>query len=87
MVNPLDRQVWDLPVVSITIERSGVSVATYAEQIPTAGRHAADATLAIVINIRPGQIVPDGTPDPEPELPSDDTESDIEVQTFLSIDR
>jgi hypothetical protein len=95
IVNPLNRQVWHLPVDSITIERGGVLMPlsdamrrvaalaaglermlaeAYAKQIPTPGRHAADLTIVLRMSIRPDQIVPDGTPEPEPAPPPQGSE-------------
>ena len=104
LLNPLDRQVWHLPVDSITIERSGVSVAlsdamrrveglavamegmlaeTYANQIASPRRHAADVTIRLYIRINPKQIVPDGTLDPIPELPSEGNGSDDSLHPIV----
>jgi hypothetical protein len=49
---------------------------TYASQITTPGRYAADVTLRLYIRINPQQIVPDGTPDPLPEMPPEGNGSD-----------
>ncbi|MBK5292739.1 MAG: hypothetical protein JJE04_13800 [Acidobacteriia bacterium] len=101
MVNPLDRQLWHLPVDSITIERSGVFVClsdamrrlkayighmeqslteAYATQIPEEHRgktHGAGMLLTLVFRVAPEQIVPEDTPDPEPDLPEEPDEEEV----------
>lgn len=91
LINPINRQVWHLPVDSITIERSGIAVClsdamrrvealaaalekmlarTYDEQIPgPRNRYGADLTIALRFAIQQEQIVPEGTLDPEPDMP------------------
>jgi len=45
---------------------------SFAQQLPDQGHHAADVTVSLTIQIGPDQVVPEGTPEPEPQLPPDE---------------
>jgi hypothetical protein len=45
---------------------------SFAQQLPEQGHHAADVTVSLVIQIGPEQVVPEGAPEPEPQLPPDE---------------
>ena len=45
---------------------------SFAQQLPEQGHHAADVTVSLVIQIGPENVVPEGAPEPEPQLPPDE---------------